>query len=200
MPGVESSRVFTSCAMRLDSSRSWPRISTARRPPPWLPMPRIMFWPPEARARTMTPGRPDSWRRSSIGDLLVAPRALGLGHQTHLDAAAVGGRVAEAAAATRLGDQHGRLRDGLANAVLELDQHRFGVLDAGADGEFGIDRHFALVGGRLELEADARQQEQRHQEQAEAGREHRRPVVQRQVQRASVERVDAFERRDPRPG
>ena len=68
MPGVESSIVLRSCAMLFEVSRSWPRISIDSRPsPPPPPMPRIMlFWPPDGRARTMTPGMPDSSRRSII--------------------------------------------------------------------------------------------------------------------------------------
>ena len=67
-PGVVSSMALRSWAIRLDCSRSCPRISIDRRAsPPPPPMPRIIwFWPPEGRARMMTPGRPDSSRRSCI--------------------------------------------------------------------------------------------------------------------------------------
>ena len=76
------------------SSRSWPRISTASRPPPppWPPPPPCRAscsGRRRARARTMTPGRPDSSRRSVHRDLLVAALALVLRDEAHVDVAAV---------------------------------------------------------------------------------------------------------------
>ena len=71
-PGVFSMTPRTSCATRRASSRSWPRISTwSRLEPPLLfwppPLRNRMIWllPPAGLARTATPGRPWSSRRSA---------------------------------------------------------------------------------------------------------------------------------------
>ena len=172
MPGVESSRVLTSCARRLDSSSSWPRISTEKR----LPSP-----PVAARhaAHLLAARRPrahdDAGQARQLaaqrhGDLIARALALVLGHQAHVDVAAVAGAAAAEAAATAAAagrrDEHRRFGHELAGcASFEPDQHRFGELDARADRQLRVDGDFAFVGRRLELEADARQQHERGDEQ-----------------------------------
>ncbi len=61
-------------------------------------------------------------------------------------------------------------------------QHGLGDLDAGADRQFGVDRDFAFVGRRLQLDADEPAEIERQHEEHDAGGEHRRPVRERDVQ------------------
>ena len=72
MPGTVSSRSLVAWATRCDSTMSSPRISSASRPPPPKPPPppperKRFIWllPPDAFARTITPGIPESCRRRS---------------------------------------------------------------------------------------------------------------------------------------
>ncbi len=146
--------------MVFDVSRSWPRISIDNRPsPPPPPMPRIMlFWPPDGRARTITPGMPDSSRRSIMEICSFDAVALVARHQQDVDVAAVHRAAAEAAAtataAAGLADEAHALRHQLPDPLFHAQDHRFGALDARADRQLDVDLHFTLVGLRLELEAD----------------------------------------------
>ena len=199
IPGVVSRIDFRSRASRADSSRSWPRTSTERRLPSPPPPPGMRIcWPPEARARMITPGQAGEPAAQVHGDLLAGPLRSSLGTSRTVMLPRLVELVAEAAAtaatAAGLGDAASS-PPGVVSRIglLEADQRRLGDFEAGADGQLGVDGHLALVGGRLELEADPRQQHQRGDEGRDADREHGRPVVQRQVQQAGVGVVDAVE-------
>ena len=111
-------------ARRRESSRSSPRISSDSReslPPPSTRLRTKL--PPEGRARTTTPGSPDSCRRRSWAIWSLLLRALGLLHQADVDAAAVRGAASRSeAAAPGVGDHRVALRDGLPDHVLDPDQ------------------------------------------------------------------------------
>ena len=54
-------------------------------------------------------------------------------------------------------------------SLFHAQDHRLGALDARPDRQLDVDLHFALVGLRLELEADVAEQHHRDREQREAG-------------------------------
>ena len=99
-----------------------------------------------------------------------------------------------ATATVDLRDQHQGLRHVLADALLEANQHRFGVLQARADGQFSIDRDFSFIGRRLKLKTDSGEQQHSHREQHKPRREDGRPMGQRLVEHARVELIEAVER------
>ena len=69
----------------------------------------------------------------------------------------------------------------LPDHLLELQQDFFGALDAGADGELGVDVDLALVGLRQQLDADQRVEQHGGDDQRRGAADDGRPMVQRHV-------------------
>ena len=190
------------------SSRSSPRISSDRRPPPLLPPPErnrfIWLLPPDALARTITPGMPDSWRRRSIAicSLDRVRSSFGFSRSWMLprftDAAAAAGAAAgpaEAAAPAGVHDDVASLRAPAALIASSTRvQHRVGDLDARALRQLDVDLDLSLVGLGRELGRQRREDDTAATTtDAALMADHRRPVRQRQVQQPAVAVVHPVE-------
>ena len=151
-----------------------------------------MLLPPDARGRARRrAGRPACARRSlAICSFDRVRSARGLRRTVSEPRCA---RPAHEAAAAAVADQDVGSGTDFAHHLLDPEDGRLGPLDARADRQFDVDRDFAFVGLRHQLEADVRQEDDREDEERRAGEQDRRPVIQRLVQEPPVAVVESVE-------
>ena len=181
------SRPALPAAMRRASSRSSPRISRARRaslsPPPSI----LNSWklPPAGLARTMTPGRPDSWRRSScaISSLVRSRSSRGTRRMLIWPRLLLPPPPKPPPNPPPLVMMVVGLGHVLLDHLLEPQHRLFGPLDAGADRQLGVDVDLAFVGLRQQLGREQRIDQHGRDHRRQRADDHRRPMREREVQR-----------------
>ena len=145
----------------------------------------------------MTPGSPESLPPEILRNLVVGPGAVVARDQpdVELPAMAVAAAAeATARAAPAVCDDIRGLGHRLPDHLLELQHDRFRALDAGADGQLGVDVDLALVGLRHQFHADHREQHhRRHHERRRSG-DDRRTVRQRHVDDLPIAVVHPLQR------